>query len=72
MLMKISNDKKTNEKTKRELKILYETEKKYREEIEKTLNERAIESQQQVEMTGILIFVCYVCEIVYVLFRLSI
>jgi hypothetical protein len=46
--MKISNIRKTNEKTKRELKILYETEKKYREEIEKTLTDRAQESQQQV------------------------
>ena len=47
-LMKISNVRRQGEKTNRELKILHETEKKYREEIEKTLNEKAQESQQQV------------------------
>lgn len=46
--MKISNVRRQGEKTNRELKILHETEKKYREEIEKTLNEKAQESQQQV------------------------
>ena len=48
--MKASNIRKQSEKTNRELKILYETEKKYREEIEKTLNEKAQDSQQQVKL----------------------